>query len=95
VTGQNRDESQGLRRRRVHFRAWRRGFRELDLILGQFADRYLDGLTAAELGDFEALLEAPDGDVYQWITGGAALPEVYRTPLMVRLQKLDYLSITS
>ncbi len=48
------------RRRRILFRAWRRGMREMDLVMGQFADANLPTMTEAELDEFERLMEAPD-----------------------------------
>ena len=74
------------RLKKLRFRAWRRGFREVDLILGGFADVHGHALTEAEVIDFEALLEAPDQDVYAWIIGQAEIPDAYRTPLMARLK---------
>ena len=61
-----------LRRRRIRVRAWRRGMREMDLILGGFADARLDKLTEEELTQFEALLDAPDNDALAWFCAGAA-----------------------
>lgn len=70
------------RRKRLRFRAWRRGFREIDLILGAFADRRVEEMSETALGEFEALLEAPDQDVYAWITGAAPAPPHYATPTL-------------
>jgi antitoxin CptB len=55
------------RLRRLKFRAWHRGFREADLILGPFADRHAESLTLEQLEAFERLMEAPDHDLYNWI----------------------------
>lgn len=74
------------RRRRIRFRAWHRGIKENDLILGTFADAHIDELTADDLTDFEQLMEAPDQDVYGWISSTKPVPEEYRTNLMTRLQ---------
>lgn len=74
------------RRKRLKFRVWRRGFREIDLILGGFADRYLADLGERELAAFEALLGVPDNDVYDWITGAGEAPAEYDTPLLARLR---------
>ena len=48
------------RLKKLRFRAWRRGFREADLILGPFADKHVSAMSAAELDTFEVLLEVPD-----------------------------------
>jgi antitoxin CptB len=62
------------RRSKLKYRAWHRGFREADLILGAFADARVPGMTPEELDGFEALLELPDHDLYAWILGKAAPP---------------------
>lgn len=67
-------------RKKLRFRAWRRGFREIDLILGGFADDHLADLDTAGLAAFEAVLDAPDQDVYGWIVGQTPLPPEYDTP---------------
>ena len=61
-----------IRRKRLLFRAWHRGTREADLILGSFAEAHLAGFDMAQLNRFEALLECPDADLFDWITGRAA-----------------------
>ena len=74
------------RRKRLKFRVWRRGFREIDLILGGFADRYLTDLDDADLDAFEALLNVADNDAYDWITGAAPAPPEHDTPLLAHLR---------
>jgi len=74
------------RRRRILFRAWRRGLREMDLVMGQFADANLPSLSEAELDEFERLLDAPDPELLAWITGEAPVPAAYDTPLFARLR---------
>jgi len=74
------------RRKKLQFRAWRRGFREIDLILGGFADRELAGMDEIGLAAFERLLDAPDQDVYAWITGGAPAPAEHDTPTLARIR---------
>ena len=74
------------RRRRILFRAWRRGLREMDLVMGQFADARLPDLSDAELDAFERLLDAPDPSVLAWITGEEPVPADYDTPLLAQLR---------
>ena len=74
------------RRRRLRFRAWHRGTKEMDLILGSFVDANLPALDAAELDFLEALMEEPEQDAYAWITGKQPVPAGFDTPLMARLQ---------
>jgi antitoxin CptB len=71
---------------RVRFRAWRRGFREADLILGPFADSHARDLSEADLDRFETLLELPDHDLYAWIMGTEPTPAEFDHDLMARLR---------
>ena len=79
--------SEGLdpRRRRLLFRSWHRGIREMDLIYGQFADAQIAALNDAELDDFERLLELRDQQVFDWVSGAQPLPAEYDTPVFRRL----------
>jgi antitoxin CptB len=79
------------RRKRLIFRSWRRGFRELDLVLGAFADQRLAELDEAELSEYEALLEVPDQHLYAWIVGREPTPAECDGRVMERLRRLDYL----
>jgi len=74
------------RLKKLKFRAWRRGFREADLILGPFADRHVASMTAAELDTFEALLDQPDQDLYAWIIGTAETPAAFDHEIMSRIK---------
>ena len=60
------------RRKRLFFRAWHRGTREADLILGSFAETYLAGFSEAQLDRFEVLLDCPEPDIFEWIGRRAA-----------------------
>lgn len=73
------------RRRRILVRAWRRGIREMDLVIGGFADAEISGLTDAELDQLEALMAEEDADILQWVTGERETPERFRTPLFARM----------
>ncbi len=74
------------RLRKLNFRAWRRGFREADLIVGGFADSELARMTADDLDAFERLLEVPDGDLYDWIVERAPPAPEHDGPVMHRLR---------
>ena len=74
------------RRRKVLFRSWHRGMREMDLIMGQFADAHIDQLTDAELDTYEQLIEAPDRDILMWLTGEKEVPSNYDTPVYRRIK---------
>jgi antitoxin CptB len=75
-----------VRRRKALFRSWHRGTREMDLVLGRFADAEIDRLSDAELADFELLMEALDRDLFQWLTGEAPVPANYDTPIFRRVR---------
>jgi antitoxin CptB len=62
------------RRKRLLFRSWHRGTREADLILGSFADEHLAGFDAVQLERYEALLDRPDPDIFDWLAGRCAPP---------------------
>ena len=74
------------RRKRLLFRAQRRGFKEVDLIFGAYADSHLAGLDAQGLDQFEALLTAPDQEVYAWLRGAADVPAEYDNPVFAGLK---------
>jgi antitoxin CptB len=57
------------RRKRLRFQCWHRGTKELDLLLGGFADQSLSSLSAEQLGRLERLLEVPEPLLYDWIVG--------------------------
>jgi antitoxin CptB len=73
------------RRRKILFRSWHRGMREMDLILGQFADANIETLSDDELDQYEALMEALDRDLLKWVTGEAAVPAEFDTPIFHRV----------
>ncbi len=87
MTGTTRS-SDGLddRRRRLLFRSWHRGIREMDLIMGRFADCHIGDLTVAELDEFEQLIELPDQQLYAWISGGEPVPADIDRPLFRRMR---------
>ena len=70
-------ETAGHRLKRLSMRSHRRGTKEMDIILGRFADDRLVDFDAARLDLYEALLEENDQDLYQWVTGQGAAPGRY------------------
>lgn len=64
----NGPETQEIRLRRLKLRSWRRGMKEMDLILGHFADGPLADLSSQQLDDYEAMMNENDQDLYLWIT---------------------------
>lgn len=73
------------RRRRILYHAWHRGTRELDLLLGRFADSAIGDLTETELDEFEALMEEEDRSLFGWILGKMPIPEAYAAGLLPRI----------
>ena len=72
---------------RIAFRAWRRGFREADLVLGPFVDQVGPTLDAAELDELERLLaEDDDHQLYAWIIETRPTPAERETPVMAKIR---------
>ncbi|MEX3008941.1 succinate dehydrogenase assembly factor 2 [Hoeflea sp. TYP-13] len=82
MTGTTRTSAElDPRRRRILFRAWHRGIREMDLILGQFADENIDRLSDAQLDVLEALMAVDDRDLVQWVTSEIPVPPEHDTEI--------------
>ena len=78
---------------RARFRAWHRGTREADLMIGGFFDRHHATWDEAGLAWFEALLDEDDVDVMAWALQAQQPPDRYAGPQLAALQKLDYVTI--
>jgi antitoxin CptB len=76
------------RRKRLLFRAQRRGFKEVDLIFGDYAEAALASLNEAGLDQFEALLKAPDQEVYAWLRGAEPVPAEYDNAVFAGLKSV-------
>ena len=85
-----KEESLENTRKRLIFRSWHRGTREMDLIMGSFADMNVPGFTVEELDLYEELLHNPDPDIYDWITGQKVPPANLLNPVLSRLLTHDY-----
>lgn len=81
------------RLRRLHFRAWHRGTREADYMVGGFFDRYGASWSEAEMAWFEELLEEQDVDIMAWGLGTATVPDRFQGPMMDLFKKLDFIKI--
>jgi len=79
--------SSEARRKRLFFRAQRRGFKEADLIFAAFAAAHLDSLDETGLDAFEALLMVPDQLVYDWLQGAPVPPE-HDTPVFAQMRAI-------
>lgn len=78
-------ESLSPRRRRLMFRASHRGTKEADLMIGGFVRRNIAGFSKAELDELEAVLELPDVDLADWLSGRRAIPSHVSTPMLERM----------
>jgi antitoxin CptB len=80
--------SDGLdeRRRRLLFRAWHRGMREVDLITGRFADAHIAGMSEAEVGEFEQLMDVPEPELFAWVMGVRETPQAFDTPMFRKMR---------
>lgn len=77
-------EPRETRLRRLHMRSIRRGIKEMDLILGGFAQVGLGALSEADLDAYEALLDESDHDLYRWVSGQEDPPPAH-APLIARI----------
>jgi antitoxin CptB len=83
---QNEPAAPDARRRRLLFRATHRGTFENDLMIGGFVRAHLSVLTDDDLDALEELLELPDVDLADWLTGRRPIPEEARTPMLLRIK---------
>ena len=91
MTGMTRS-SEGLdpRRRKLLFMCWHRGIREMDLIMGRFADENIDRLSDEEVADLERLSEQRDQDLLGWFTGEFTTPAEYDTPVFRKIRDFSW-----
>jgi antitoxin CptB len=87
MTGSTRS-SDGLddRRKRLLFRCWHRGTREMDLILGRFADAEISNLSDGDMAELERLLDVPDPDLYAALIGDEPLDPEYTSAVFDRIK---------
>lgn len=71
---------------RISYRAWRRGFREADMVLGPFTDKIGPGLSDEELDVLEHLLSEEDKDIYAWIIEKEPTPPEFETSVMAQIR---------
>ncbi|TYC86885.1 succinate dehydrogenase assembly factor 2 [Novosphingobium sp. BW1] len=78
---------------RLRFRAWHRGTREADYMIGCFFDRFHESWSEAEMDWFETLIDEEDVEIMAWALKTEPVPEKFQGPLMDRMMKLDYVEI--
>ena len=74
------------RRRRLLFRATHRGTYENDILIGGFVRRHIAAFDESEIAALEELLELPDNDLADWLTGRASIPAEADTPMLRRIR---------
>ena len=79
------------RLKRLRFRAWHRGTKEADLLIGGFFDRYSGSWSDAEIDWYERLLEEQDVDIMAWAIGSQTPPAHWQGEMMQKLQRVDYI----
>lgn len=92
VTSQSQENLE-LRIKRLRYRSWHRGIKEMDIILGQFADAHLRDLTAVELDEYESILSHNDHQLYGWITGRIETPEEVDSILFQRIASTKHVQL--
>lgn len=85
MDAENTAEDIKTRRKRLIFRSWHRGTREMDLLLGSFADRYVPDFSEKDLALYDEVLQHSDPDLYNWITGKEAVPANYSNAVMDKI----------
>lgn len=85
-------ETGAHRLKRLRMRSWRRGIKEMDIILGGFADARLDSLIPAELDAYEEMLSENDQDLYKWVSGTLPMPAAHASILTIvgDFHKIEY-----
>lgn len=78
---------------RLRFRAWHRGTREADYMIGCFFDRFHASWNDEEIQWFEDLIEEDDVEIMAWALGTEAVPEKFAGAMMDRMKVLDYVDI--
>ena len=74
------------RRKRLLFRSWHRGMREMDMLLGRFADLHVDTFSARQLALFEEILDHVDPEIYAWLSGREPVPSAMASDVMRMLK---------
>jgi antitoxin CptB len=82
------------RLKRLRFRAWHRGTKEADLLIGGFYDAHHAEWTTADMDWFEALLEEQDVDIMAWAMGTLPVPARWQGPMLEMLKVLNYVPIS-
>jgi antitoxin CptB len=94
VSSLERAMDRDIRIRRIRYRAWHRGTREADFLIGGFFDRCHEEWSDGEMDWFEELLEEQDVDIMAWAIGTLPVPDRFAGPMMERMKRTDYIDVT-
>lgn len=83
-------ESLNTKRKRLIYRSWHRGTKEMDMLLGKFAEIHIPNMSEPELGKYEALLDLNDPDLYEWYSNPEKLPQEHRNEVMALFLAFHY-----
>jgi antitoxin CptB len=82
-----------IRLKRLRFRAWHRGTKEADLLIGGFFDTFSATWNEDQIAWYEALMDDEDVEIMGWAIGTILIPERWHGPMMERMRVLDYIPI--
>jgi antitoxin CptB len=85
--GQPTDAPLDQRRRRILFRATHRGSHEADILVGDYVSARIGTMSESELDDLEAVMELPDVDLADWLSGRRPIPRECDTPILRQMRK--------
>lgn len=88
LNANNASGQEEVTRRRLRYRSWHRGCKETDLLLGHFADRFLETLPAPELAVYDALLDEDDAHIWDWLVGNSSPADERYLPLLEKLRHI-------
>jgi antitoxin CptB len=80
------NDALAVRRRKIRFRSWHRGMREMDLIMGRFADAFIDTMGPEELDEYERLMEMPDPELFACVLADEPPSADLDSPMLRRLR---------
>jgi antitoxin CptB len=84
-------ETPDIRLKRLIYRSWHRGFKEMDLILGNFANERLRALSDSQIDAYERLIDEPDNEIYSWLLEKAETPDQHRTDVFEMIKSFETL----
>ena len=84
------DDDFEIRRKRLLYRSWHRGTKELDLFIGAFADAHLVELSPEQLDRYEAILERDETDIYGWLSRRQPVPPELDNDVMAMILSYDF-----